>query len=191
MANGQGQENDLRYCSCGIVAGKTKTTENFVAGRNRKCYKTYKRHCVFCHGTNDCHQETTCFAIYDCKPTTRQKPSFAAVELWEGCGNKGFDGLPCFKNSKFGWWLRRCISQDREGCYGLPMVLKVSPNSYIVTAPLATCHTATYEPHSHRVRPKFGQKYGNELSVFLDVLGSLIYFRFVFFWGGQLFQNGQ
>ena len=30
-----------------------------------------------------------------------------AGELREGCGNKGFGGLPCFQNSKFGCWPRR------------------------------------------------------------------------------------
>ena len=35
--------------------------------------------------------------MYDCKPTICQKPSFAAGELREGCGNEGFNGLPCFQ----------------------------------------------------------------------------------------------
>ena len=88
----------------------------FVAGTNRKCYKT-----TLCGLSWDrcLSSEATRFAVYDCTPTTCQKPCFAAGELREGCGNKGFEGLPCFQNSKIGCWPRvgmqapfPCIPQD-------------------------------------------------------------------------------
>ena len=92
--------DNLRYCSCGIVAGE-KTIGFFVAGTNRKCYKT-----TLCGLSWDrcLSSEATRFAVYDCTPRTCQKPCFAAGELREGCGNKGFEGSPCFQNSKFGCW---------------------------------------------------------------------------------------
>ena len=95
-------KDTLRYCSCGIVAGK-KSIELFVAGTNWKCCETTL--CVL--SWDRClSSEATRFAVYDCTPTTCQKPCFAAGELREGCGNKGFEGLPCFPNSKIGCWPR-------------------------------------------------------------------------------------
>ena len=106
--------DNLRYCSCGIVAGK-KSISFFVAGTNRKCYKTAPRVLSW----NKClSSKTTCFAIYDCKPTTCQKPGFAAGELREGCGNTGFGGgfVSKIQNSGAG---------QGAGSHGLPMVLMV------------------------------------------------------------------
>ena len=92
--------------------------------------------------------EATRFSVYDCTPTTCQKPCFAAGELGEDCGNKGFGGFAVFP--KFEIWgagqgLARGphvhayprIVKDREGCYGLPMVLMVFPSMSAVAPPKA------------------------------------------------------
>ena len=62
--------------------------------------------------------KTICFAIFNSKPTTCQKPGFAAGELREGCGNTGFGGgfVSKIQNSGAG---------QGAGSHGLPMVLLV------------------------------------------------------------------
>ena len=44
---------DLRYCSCGIVEGK----KNISFSLREQIGNATKRHSVFCHGTDVCHQK--------------------------------------------------------------------------------------------------------------------------------------
>ena len=123
--------DNLRYCSCGIVAGK-KSISFFRCGNKSEMLQN----------STPCSVMEQMFVIQNhmfCNirlqtnnmPETRFCCGGVAGRLREHRFWWGF----CFQNSEFGCWTRRWISWSSNGSLGLPMALMVFPSMSAVAPP--------------------------------------------------------